>query len=225
MPAIRQLEVEISSGVAYETALRWQEETVAELKKNPSVTEKLFLVEHTPTVTLGRSGDGSFLKLSPEELATRGIGYFPTRRGGDVTYHGPGQWTVYPVLRLENFCKDLHRYMRLLEELVIRFLDIYDIEGIRVPGKTGVWVRRADGRVDKLAAIGVAVSGWISYHGVAININPDLSLFNECIVPCGISPAEGGVTSLAELLKPCPDMAETADQIIGAFAEVFPFTL
>ncbi|MBN2713989.1 MAG: lipoyl(octanoyl) transferase LipB, partial [Planctomycetes bacterium] len=191
----KTLELKIARDIPFEEALHWQEEAVKELKASPEAREKLFLVEHRPVITLGRSGDGSCLRVDKAGLAARGIEYHETGRGGDVTYHGPGQWTVYPILRLEDFCRDLHRYMRMLEEMTIRFLAKYGLEGIRVEGKTGAWVRSRNGEGVplKVAAVGVGVRNWISFHGTAVNIKPDLSAFRELMVPCGIPAGEGGV--------------------------------
>ncbi len=216
-PERRPILTAICRDVDYAEALAWQEAAVRRLKRESDAPERLWLVEHRPVVTLGRSGDGRYIKLSPKALAERGIDYHETRRGGDVTYHGPGQWTIYPVLRLDRFCRDLHRYLRRLEELVIVFLAGRGIAAGRREGRTGVWVGN-----DKIAAAGIAVSGWIAYHGIAVNICPRLEAFGDLIVPCGIAPSEGGVTSL-EKLGGRPDMAETAADLLAAFFEVFPF--
>ena len=207
----------VARRVALDEALAWQEAALAAMRDDPAAPERVFLVEHTPVVTLGRSGDGRHLRLAPQELAARGIAYRPVRRGGDVTYHGPGQWTLYPVLRLATFCKDLHRYMRLLEETAIRYLAGHGLRGERVPGRTGVWVGH-----DKLAAVGVAVTRWISHHGMAVNIRPDLAPFRDYMTPCGIAAAEGGVTSLAECTGSDPDMETEGRRLLEAFFAIFP---
>jgi len=207
--------LKIRRGISYGQALAWQQQTVAALKKNPNEPEVIWMVEHTPVITLGASGDGRYLLSSEEDLARDGIEFHKARRGGDVTYHGPGQWTVYPILRLENFCKDLHRYMRLLEECVIRYLAGHGLQAGRVPGKTGVWVGH-----DKLAAVGVAVSRWISFHGVAVNIQPDLAQFTRHIVPCGISADEASVGSLAKSTAITYDMEKEAAVLAASFSEV-----
>lgn len=179
-----------------------------------SVPDHLLLVEHLPVITCGRSGDGRHLLAKPEELAAKGIEYKPVRRGGDITYHGPGQWTVYPVVRLDHFGRDLHRYLRMLEESVILFLSRRGIKGERRKNLTGVWVER-----NKIAAVGVAVNRWIAWHGFAVNIQPDLSAFHALIVPCGIAAGSGGVTSLSALTGNKYDMEEIGRELIAAFAD------
>lgn len=220
--ACQRVRIRRLCGVGYDDGVALQRRLLETMRADPAVPGALLLVEHTPVVTLGRSGDGSHLRWSREELAARGIDYHEVGRGGDITYHGPGQWTVYPILRLDRFCKDLHRYMRLLEAVVIHYLAGHGIQSGRREGKTGVWVGR-----DKLAAVGVAVSRWVSWHGVAINIDPDLSCFTEPMTPCGIAPGEGGVTSLARCLGHDPGaygkdpsaMDAEADRIVASFRE------
>jgi lipoyl(octanoyl) transferase len=222
VPGETPIRIRILRDLDYDRGTALQQEAVASLKADPGAIETLFLVEHRPVITLGRSGDGSNLVVAAEELERLGIAYREIGRGGDITYHGPGQWTVYPILRLENFCKDLHRYMRMLEEVTILFLARYGISGIRVGGKTGVWIG-GDPKPVKLAAVGVAVSRWISFHGTAVNISPDLDAFRKLMTPCGISSSEGGVTSLADLLNRNCDMEEAARNWVECFCGVFPY--
>jgi lipoyl(octanoyl) transferase len=154
----------------------------------------LIFCEHPHVFTLGRSGDEHNLLIGKEELSAIDARYYPINRGGDVTYHGPGQIVVYPVLDLENFFTDIHRYMRLLEESVIQTLQEFDIEAGRIPGLTGVWLdhdRKQTAR--KIAALGVKTSRWVTLHGVSFNVNTDLSYF-DYIIPCGIP--DKGVTSM-----------------------------
>lgn len=190
----RTVRFEQFRGLRYSDGVERQRAAVARLAENPGAPGLVMLAEHSPVITCGRSGDGSNLLVPVERLAADGIEYHQSGRGGDVTYHGPGQWTVYPILRLAWFGKDLHRYLRLLEEVVVRFLSLYGIAGTRRPGLTGVWV---DG--GKAAAVGVAVTRWITWHGFALNINPDLSRFTRYMHPCGISADQGGVASLESL--------------------------
>lgn len=210
-------------GVSYDAALGEQLAQVERMKRDASALPLLLLVEHTPVITLGRSGDGSHLTSGAEQLAASGIEMRDSRRGGDVTYHGPGQWTVYPILRLREVCPDLHRYMRMLEEVTIRFLARRSVAGFRVDGKTGVWVASTepDQPPRKISAVGIAVTGWISYHGTALNVQPDLTPFRTLMTPCGISEAEGGVTSLAEVTDTDCDMDGLAHDWVDCFSEVF----
>ena len=142
-----------------------------------------------------------------------GIEVYEIERGGDVTYHGPGQLTGYPIINLQNFRKDVHWYLRQLEEVIIRVLMEYGITGERIDGYTGVWVGD-----EKIAAIGISVRRWITFHGFAFNIHPDMSHF-QMITPCGIT--DKGVTSLEKLLGHSVDIDKIADSIASVFAEVF----
>jgi lipoate-protein ligase B len=186
--------VSVQRGVPYRDAEARQRAIVERMARDPDRPGTVLFVEHLPVITCGRSGDGSNLLADPDVLARRGIEYHRSGRGGDVTYHGPGQWTVYPLLRLPWYGKDLHRYLRLLEECVIRFLSLYGIAGVRRKGLTGVWIGNA-----KVAAEGVAVTRWITWHGFALNIHPDISRFTSLMHPCGIRAEEGSVASLETL--------------------------
>jgi lipoyl(octanoyl) transferase len=148
-----------------------------------SIPDQLILVEHDPVITLGRSGDPANLLLDRAALSEAGIDYFEVERGGDITYHGPGQLVAYPVISLRERSLSLRDYMRGLEEALIALCADYGVEGARVPGRSGVWHSAG-----KLAAVGVAVAGGVSYHGIALNLTTDLSHFAH-IVPCGISDA------------------------------------
>lgn len=210
------LRATLHRALSYADGLTLQRAELKAMAENPALPMRLLLAEHTPVITLGRSGTGEHLRMSQEQLQERGVEFYKAGRGGDVTYHGPGQWTAYPLLRLEPLCKDLHRYMRLLEDVVILYLDSRGVRAGRKDGRTGVWVGRS-----KICAIGVAVSRWISWHGLALNINTDLRPFREYITPCGITPEEGGVTSLQEVLgRPC-DMPQEAAALTAAFCEIF----
>lgn len=151
----------------------------------------ILLCEHPPVFTLGKSGDAKNLLVTPEELSARGATFVPTNRGGDITFHGPGQLVVYPVIDLENFFTDISRYMRTLEEAVIRTLGSYGINAGRMDGLTGVWL--TNGTPRKICAMGVKTSRWVTMHGLALNVNVDLAFFN-LIVPCGIN--DKAVTSM-----------------------------
>lgn len=191
-----------------------QRDLVAAMSNNPVLPGTVILAEHRPVITCGRSGNGSNLLVERRELAAAGIEYHAAGRGGDVTYHGPGQWTVYPVLRLEWYDRNLHRYLRLLEECAIRFLSFYGIGGRRRPGLSGVWVGAG-----KVAAVGVAVSRWITWHGFALNIRPDLSRFTRLMRPCGISAGRGSVTSLENLTGKRHGMDEVLPELKRAICE------
>jgi lipoyl(octanoyl) transferase len=198
----------------YEGALALQRELVEE-RRAERIGDTLLLVEHPHVLTLGVRGDGgqSHILASPDVLASRGIEVCETGRGGDVTYHGPGQIVGYPILDLKPDRCDVHRYLRDLEEVLIRTAADFDVEAGRVAGLTGVWVGR-----EKLAAVGVRISRWVTSHGFALNVSTDLEYF-DLIVPCGL---EGrGVTSLARLLgQPVePDAVEM--RIVERFSEVF----
>lgn len=181
----------VERGLSYRDGVALQKEIVLRMAADRALAGTVIFAEHKPVVTCGRSGDGRNLLASEDELSRAGIEYFPASRGGDVTYHGPGQWTVYPILRLEWYDRDLHRYLRLLEECVVRFLSFYGVAGGRRSGLTGAWVGP-----NKVAAVGVAVNRWIAWHGVAVNINPDLANFTRFMHPCGIRSEAGGVGSL-----------------------------
>jgi lipoate-protein ligase B len=201
---------------AYEPALALQERLVAEVKAAGDERAFLVLVEHDPPViTLGRGAEDRHVVASAERLAAEGIEVQASSRGGDVTYHGPGQIVGYPIVRLDLHGRDVHRYLRDLEEALIRTLGRFGVEGYRAEGLTGVWVGE-----EKIAAIGVAVTRWVSYHGFALNVAPDLSHF-DLIVPCGIR--ERGVTSLARLTGEGVSVEAVKPPLVECFAEVFGF--
>jgi lipoyl(octanoyl) transferase len=175
--------------------------------------DTMILLQHNPVITVGRGGDNKNIIVPQAILDSYGIKVYEIERGGDVTYHGPGQLTGYPIIDLRNYQKDVHWYLRQLEEVIIRVLAEYDIIGKKVSGWTGVWVGD-----EKVAAIGVAVKRWVTYHGFALNINPDLSHF-KLINPCGITDKE--VTSLVKILGFDVDMADVEDKIISAFSDIF----
>lgn len=204
--------------VAYADGLALQQALVDE-RRAGTIGDTLLLLEHPPVITLGaRSRHGLTNVVAPRDvLDAAGIEVHDTGRGGDVTYHGPGQLVGYPILDLRPDRQDVHRYVRDLEEALIRAVGTFGVAGRRVPGLSGVWVG-ADGREEKVAAIGVRISRWITSHGFALNVNTDLTHF-RLIVPCGI--ADRGVTSLARLTgKPVP-MAHVEDAVVAAMERVF----
>lgn len=188
---------------------------LAESRKAERVGDVLLLVEHPHVLTLGVRGDGgrSHILADDSVLAARGIDVFEAGRGGDVTYHGPGQVVGYPIIDLKPDRCDVHKYVRDLEEVLIRVAADYGVTGTRVDGLTGVWVGR-----EKLAAIGVRIARWVTSHGFALNVTTDLECFN-LIVPCGI--ADRGVTSLERLLGRRLDLTDVEDRIVAHFAAVF----
>lgn len=180
--------------------------------------DTLLLLEHPPTITLGRGTDGADLLSDAPTLAARGIALVRTDRGGEITYHAPGQLVGYPILDLRAHGQDLHRYLRDLEEALIRALAPFGLNGERVPGLTGVWVGGA-----KIAAIGIKVSRWVSTHGFALNVSPDLTPMRRDFVPCGIK--DRGVTSLAELVpEKGLTRADVEPGVVAAFADIFGVT-
>ena len=165
-----------------------------ETKSNPTTNHLLFC-EHPHVYTLGNSGDKTNLLVNEDYLKSMGATFYKTNRGGDITYHGPGQIVGYPILDLDNFFTDINKYLRFLEEVVINVLSVYSLVGVRVDGSTGVWLKEGGG-CNKICAMGVRISRWVTMHGFAININPDMKYFDG-MIPCGIF--EYWVTSLQEL--------------------------
>lgn len=196
----------------YGDAVSLQEE-VHRRRLAGAAPDVLLLLQHPPVITLGRSARAENLLGAPGLLAERGIELHEAARGGDVTYHGPGQLVGYPIISLDDLGRDVHRYVRLLEEALMRFLAGYELIGERVAGRTGVWVG-----AEKVAAIGVGVRRWISWHGFALNCSTDLEQF-RWIVPCGISDA--GVTSMSKLLQRSFEPGEAAESLPGILADVF----
>jgi lipoyl(octanoyl) transferase len=178
--------------MGYAEAFGWQRDFV-ERRKRGEIPDQLLIVEHPPVVTMGRNGREQNLLASPELLARAGIEFHHTDRGGDVTFHGPGQIVGYPIFDLREWKRDVVAYVRALEEVLIRALGEFGIEGRRVERATGVWVSLPGGRA-KIAAIGIHVSRWVASHGFALNVDPDLSYFRY-IVPCGLTEP---VTSMRE---------------------------
>jgi lipoyl(octanoyl) transferase len=171
------------------------------VEKKWTTPHKIFFCEHNHVYTLGKSGTEANLLLTPQQLIEENIEYFKINRGGDITYHGPGQITGYPILDLEHIYTDIHRYIRDMEEAVIKTIATFGIVGTRLDGYTGVWIApdTNDKPFRKICAIGVHMSRWISMHGFALNVNTDLAYFNK-IIPCGIADADKEVTSIAHEL-------------------------
>jgi lipoyl(octanoyl) transferase len=210
----RPLDVRRLGRVPYADALALQRSLVDD-RRAGRIDDTLLLVEHPHVLTLGVRGDGgrSHILATDDLLASRGIEVHETGRGGDITYHGPGQIVGYPIIDLNPDRRDVHRYVRDLETVLIRTAADYGVAAGRIEGLTGVWVGN-----EKLAAIGVRIARWITSHGFAFNVNTDLAHF-DLIVPCGI--ADRGVTSLARLLGRPPDTAEVENRIIEHFANIF----
>jgi len=201
---------------------------VAQKRENRSAIEPsptpnyLYWVEHPPVITLGKSGLPKHLLLDENQLREKGIEFFTTNRGGDITFHGPGQLVGYPILDLENFFTDIHKYLRLLEEMIILTLKEYDLEGTRSPGETGVWLDVGTPFARKICAMGVKASRWVTMHGFALNVNTDLTYF-DYIVPCGIQGK--AVTSLERELKRAVPLDEVKAKIQVHLASLFKATL
>ena len=211
--------------VPYEPAWRLQEQVqkrlIAAKRADPAemIPHVLLLLEHPPVYTIGKSGDAANVQVSDERLEELGATFHRIGRGGDVTYHGPGQLVGYPLLDLDRFFTDLGRYLRTLEEVVIRTCGEYGVMGTRVDGRTGVWVG-PDGRglERKICAMGVRCSRWVTLHGFALNVTTDLDYFNH-IVPCGID--DRGVTSLAAETEDAVDVEAAREPLVRHFAEQF----
>ncbi len=208
------LDVRRLGRVGYGEALTLQQRLVDE-RREGRVGDVLLLLEHPHVITLGARSDAgrSNVLATPERLASLGVEQFDTGRGGDVTYHGPGQLVAYPILDLRPDRQDVHRYVRDLEEVMIRTTAAFGIEAGRIPGLTGAWIRGS-----KIGAIGVRISRWITSHGFAYNVSTDLEYFN-LIIPCGIR--DHGVTSLARLLGHGVPMVDVENEVVRQFHAVF----
>ncbi|MEN8956378.1 MAG: lipoyl(octanoyl) transferase LipB, partial [Flavobacteriales bacterium] len=204
--------------IAIKTANRKKEGT-DQLADN--TTNHLIFCEHPHVYTLGKSGDESHLLLNKKELDANKITYHKINRGGDITYHGPGQIVGYPIFDLDHFFTDIHKYLRFIEEAVILTLEEYQIKAGRIDGLTGVWLDVDDPfKSRKICALGVKCSRWVTMHGFAFNVNTDLSLF-ENIVPCGID--DKAVTSMQQELGKEIDIKEVKDRLLINLANLFDF--
>lgn len=209
---VAKLDIISYESLGYQEAFELQLELLNKRLEN-KINDSLVLVEHPPVLTIGTSGSRDNVVVSSDYLKKKGIDVFETNRGGDITYHGPGQLVGYPILNLKEHNQDLHWLLRSYEEVFIRVLKEYGINAQRIKGLTGVWVGN-----EKITAIGVGVRHWITYHGFAFNINPNLDHFSY-IIPCGIK--DKGVTSLKKLLGYEQNKEEVAEKVVKYFTEVF----
>jgi len=208
----RALDVVRLGRCAYQDAWRLQRDAAA-AKAHGSDHDALFLVEHPPVITRGRRAEAGHVLLQPTELEARGIEVIDVDRGGDVTYHGPGQLVAYPVIDLKAHREDVGWMLRSLEQAIIDCLATWHIDGFRDPPYTGVWTARG-----KIAAIGIAVRHWVTYHGMSLNVDPDMTHW-QLITPCGI--ADRPVTTMRSFLGDSPDLWDVADRFVETFAAVF----
>tara|TARA_B110000114_G_scaffold149243_1_gene159588 strand:+ start:225 stop:920 length:696 start_codon:yes stop_codon:yes gene_type:complete len=214
--------------IDYKQCWDFQEELFAEIlavkssnrKENKTISTKNHLIfcEHPHVYTLGKSGDEKNLLVNEDYLKSRGATFHKINRGGDITYHGPGQIVGYPIIDLDNFFTDIHKYLRFLEEAVILTLKEYGLETERSPGETGVWFDVGTTKARKICALGVKSSRWVTMHGFAFNVNSDLSYFGN-IIPCGIS--DKSVTSLQKELGKEVDMNEVRNKLKAHLIELF----
>ncbi len=191
--------------------------TLHRKRVNEEIPDVLLLLEHPPTLTIGRSGSMENVLVSKEKLADEGIALFFIERGGDVTFHGPGQLVGYPIMDLSHRGKDVHRYVHDLEEILIRTLKDFSIDASRDESHAGVWVEN-----EEIAAIGLSVQKWVSMHGFALNVNPNLEHFSY-INPCGFP--DRRATSISRLLGQEVPMDEVTDRLLAHFSEVFDITM
>jgi lipoyl(octanoyl) transferase len=201
--------------IDYKEAWDLQKE-ISDLRYKKEISDVLFLLEHPHTYTLGRVADKAHMISTPEYLNDNKISIYEIDRGGDITYHGPGQIVGYPIIDLNLWQKDTHKYLRGLEEVIIRTCAVYGITAIREPKYTGVWVENR-----KIAAIGIKVSRWITMHGFAFNVNTNLSFFSG-IIPCGITDKE--VTSLQKEFGKEFEIAEVKMKLLNHFKNIFEYT-
>lgn len=185
------------------------------LRVDGKIEDVFILLEHSHVYTLGKVAKREHLLISPQKLTDEKIDLFEIDRGGDITYHGPGQIVGYPIIKLDDLYQDIHRYLRELEEVIIQTLKVYGIEGGRHPEYTGVWVDN-----EKIAAIGIKVSRWVTMHGFAFNINTDLNYFGK-IIPCGIS--DKGVTSLEKISGQKHSVEDVKKHLIENFVRIFHY--
>lgn len=217
--------------VEYQEAYQVQK-SILEKRKQNEVPDTLLILQHPPVITVGRGGNGENILASKEELRANSIAVHKIDRGGDVTFHGPGQLVAYPIFNLKEQIKDVHLYLRKLEEVVIQFLKKYKVSGLRQQGAAGVWVKPSRNRNtagseknisneknnQKIASIGIGLSSWVTYHGVAIKVNADLSKFS-LIRPCGMDSHK--ITSLNLLLFKTVNIIEAKGRLLEAFEAVF----
>ncbi|MXW43908.1 MAG: lipoyl(octanoyl) transferase LipB [Candidatus Dadabacteria bacterium] len=202
--------------VPYEKALEYQENLLAK-RIAEEIQDSLILLEHPPTITTGRKGNTENLLVREEYLKKHGISFVYASRGGDITFHGPGQIVGYPILNLKNHGMDIRKHLRMIEEMIIRTLRDFNIEGRRIDGVTGVWVKRS-----KIASIGIAIRKWVTYHGFALNVSTNLDYF-ELILSCGITDVR--ITSIGSWLGNEEEvkMDDVTRSVIKNFMGVFGF--
>jgi len=218
--------------IDYKEAWDYQEKLLKEavdLKiafRNGQMTEipknYLLFCQHPHVYTLGKSGKQEHLLLNEEQLKVHEATYYKINRGGDITYHGPGQLVVYPIFDLEQFFTDIHKYMRLLEEAVILTLTDFGIKSGRVEGLTGVWIEGDTNRARKICAMGVKCSRWVTMHGIGFNVNTDLNYFSN-IIPCGID--DKAVTSMQQELGHKINLEEVSTKLLNHLSDLFEFKL
>ena len=218
--------------IDYKQCWEYQEKLFAEIVErkrenrrenlNNVTPNYLLFCEHPHVYTLGKSGDKSNLLVNEESLKSRGATFYKINRGGDITYHGPGQIVGYPILDLDNFFTDIHKYLRLLEEAIILTLKEYGLEAERSEGETGVWFDVGTPKARKICAFGVKTSRWVTMHGFAFNVNSDLSYF-ENIIPCGITDKQ--VTSLKKELGKEIDLEEVKKKVLFHIVKLFKMTI
>ena len=212
----------LNGHIPYDRALTQQEELYDEIitAKHSGTPNAHFLLfdEHEPVITLGKHAHRDNLLIPTERLSQMGISLYETTRGGDITYHGPGQWTVYPIFDLEELGIGVREYVNRLEEVAIRTLRDYDIQGARIPGAAGVWVHPDSTFPEKVCAIGIKCSHFVTMHGIAFNVNTNLTHFS-LINPCGFS--DRGATSLSRLLGHDIPMDEVRNRLTHHFATLF----
>ena len=202
--------------VPYEKALEYQESLLAK-RIAEEIPDSLILLEHPPTITTGRKGNTGNLLVRKEYLEKHGVSFIHASRGGDITFHGPGQIVGYPILNLKNHEMDIRKHLRSIEEVIIRTLGDFEIEGRRIDGVTGVWVKRS-----KIASIGIAIRKWVTYHGFALNVSTNLDYF-ELILSCGITDVR--ITSIGSWLgnEESIEMDDVVRSVIKNFMGVFGF--
>ena len=232
MNTTKKVTYEFLGLIDYKEAWDYQEKLLKEaidLKiafRNGQTTEiphnYLLFCQHPHVYTLGKSGKPEHLLLNEEQLAEKEASYYKINRGGDITYHGPGQLVVYPIFDLEQFFTDIHKYMRFLEEAVIRTLADFGIDSGRVEGLTGVWIEGTTDRARKICAMGVKCSRWVTMHGIGFNVNTDLNYFSN-IIPCGID--DKAVTSMQQELGHKIDLEEVSSKLLNHLSDLFEFKL
>lgn len=228
----RQVSFEDLGLIDYKKCWDYQEELFAKIlsiksenrkqKREDLTNNYLLFCEHPHVYTLGKSGDKKNLLVNEDYLRDRGATFYKINRGGDITYHGPGQIVGYPILDLDNFFTDIHKYLRFLEEAIILTLNEYGLAGQRSKGETGVWIDVGTKNARKICALGVKSSRWVTMHGFAFNINSDLSYFRD-IIPCGI--VDKKVTSLEKELNKKLDINEVKNKLKTHLVNLFKMTL